>query len=381
MICGIDRNSPKKSGIGLQLLLKYAQTHSEPMAWKILRVLASSSSLEIKMLFLPHIDTLMTFAQKLDGESPFRPLNDPSPDAIPFISIIGILGSLKIPEFDFYKLNEHYGLLQLISTQISSNLQRTRQSIRHHGVNKELTKQISPALEQSDDILLECVKLLGTMLLDGDMVEVVQSFVISPEQQIYAAEGTPSRPSAASGRKSSAKSSLQSIPHLLMDVIQLKQDDQQILLQAISTVHKYIVSSDEICLQMLSNQDIVPSITRLLWDPNEEVRNYAELCLSRMEAVALERGIDGTIGHELKQKRFQFHNAEWIMSVQDEVIDMFESSNIADDKMNHLAPKLDANERFIGSSEFLASTEDISPESAGYKDSLFQHRGEQLQFI
>ena len=351
MICGLSPDSKEKSPAGLKLLVKRAIKNHVGIIWKLMRVIAASQSQIIKMSFLHFVDDIMKYCHNLDPNAPFKILSANElpeeeftiheQEAVAFVAIIGIMGSIEIPEFDYSKLNSRYNLVELISTYIQVNLHLTRRSLRNPTVNDEadFVKSISLALEPSDDLLLECIILLGTMFQDVEFTTHVYAVKLSTaEAQALMPPTTVSRPTAASGRKTSTQQLETSFPQLLLETIQLKQDDPEILYQTIRTIYSLIRSSHEVCAQVIEQHpQLIDELAQLIWDPSPEISDKTGLCLSLMEQVERSMHVSpkdqidangarqlGRVGRMLRERRFQYMHADWVMAVQDDVMQLAE---------------------------------------------------------
>lgn len=136
---------------GLKFLLKRALKTRDPLLFKMLRNMCEHDDLSIKMRFLDGIDEMMVLL-----------LNSAdNPDLM--VEILGVLGNLNIPDFDWGKLAASYNLLDYLAAIITKSLRGT----------VETSESIGQGVEENDDILLQAIIVLGTMANDENIAPMV----------------------------------------------------------------------------------------------------------------------------------------------------------------------------------------------------------------
>eukprot|EP00049_Salpingoeca_infusionum_P004975 m.86470 g.86470 ORF g.86470 m.86470 type:complete len:781 (+) comp12811_c0_seq2:111-2453(+) len=228
-------------GKGVNFILKRALRTHDPLLLKLTRALCSHPGK--KELLLEFIDPLA------------NQVHDSQDDPDMLVELIGILGCLDIPEFDFQQLADEYDLLPL------------------------LARLLLPTAHVADDLVLEAVVLVGTLLTDPACAPMVAST---------------------------------SIVVSLITLLKQKQDDDEIVLQIIYVWNKLLFYSDtrEVVLHEVQ---AVSYLLDLMHDKNEAIRKVIS---SALDIVA---ECDATWAREIKMKQFSFHNSTWLENVLGEV--------------------------------------------------------------
>lgn len=161
---------------GLKFLMKRAFKHKDPLLFKLVRNIAShDGGNNLKMLFLDYIDDIMALIMKSGSQ----------PDLM--VELLGIIGSLSIPDFDFAKLCQAYKLNDLISNHLIKAVAMTGNGNGGGGGNNnnqllssssKIPSEIRGALCDDDDITLEMIILVGTMVADEGMVTIIKQSTI-----------------------------------------------------------------------------------------------------------------------------------------------------------------------------------------------------------
>jgi hypothetical protein len=139
---------------GLKYLLKKSLKNRDPILFKMLRALSSHDDINIKLRFLDGIDEMMGLMLR----------SKDNPNLL--VEILGILGNLIIPDFDFVKLSTSYRLLDFLSNVISDSIHQNDQE--------------NIGIEENDDILLQAIILVGTMSIDDSMSDLISKSNILP---------------------------------------------------------------------------------------------------------------------------------------------------------------------------------------------------------
>ncbi|KAJ2999415.1 Kinesin-associated protein 3 [Globomyces sp. JEL0801] len=139
---------------GLRFLMKRAVKTRDPLLFKMLRNISEHNDINIKLRFLDFIDDMMhLMLNSMDN-----------PELL--VEILAILGNLTIAEFDFGKLASTYDLLSFLTNLMVKLI--------HPDQNTDSgEKPVGEGIDENDDILLQCIILLGTMSLDENMAPMV----------------------------------------------------------------------------------------------------------------------------------------------------------------------------------------------------------------
>jgi hypothetical protein len=76
------------------------------------------------------------------------------------VEILGIMGNLCIPQFDFAKLAQAHDLLSFIERILAKSVKTAI---------KRSQNQVGELLSEDDDVLLECIIVLATMSIDQNI--------------------------------------------------------------------------------------------------------------------------------------------------------------------------------------------------------------------
>lgn len=115
--------------------------------------------------------------------------------------LLGILANLTIPDFDYHKLVTSYNLLDVLAKVMQQSLSQSSES------------KDSGGLDESDDVLLECIMTLGTLAEDESIAPLI---VASP------------------------------ILELLVECMIVKDEDDEMILQLCFTIYQFL-SHEETC--------------------------------------------------------------------------------------------------------------------------------------
>eukprot|EP00042_Codosiga_hollandica_P042405 m.388259 g.388259 ORF g.388259 m.388259 type:complete len:872 (+) comp56324_c0_seq1:508-3123(+) len=233
---------------GLKFLVKRVLKHEDPLLLKMINNLSRHQ--HVKELFLEEIDG---FAQKLTQ----RPL--PANDFL--VELLSILANMTFREFNFELLISQCSLLRFISDKLRN-----------------------PTTE--DDLVLETIRLLGTMLVSDEVSALVaQSDVLQ----------------------------------VLLDVLHAKQQDDEIVFQIMHVFYRGLCHEATVGLVMRSQA--IPFIEDLAMDKSFNVRSVCEKALE----IIGER--DMTRAEKIRESRFLTHNSKWV-----EVIQQDDRSHLYDDE-------------------------------------------------
>ncbi|KAI8809755.1 kinesin-associated protein-domain-containing protein [Cladochytrium replicatum] len=247
---------------GLKFLMKRALKTRDPLILKMIRNISHHDGVQMKMLFLDYIDELMHIL-----------LKSSSPEIT--VEVLGILANLTIPDFDFAKLAEAYGLLGWISRRLSqgcADLRGSNPNASRMSAQQQQNEGIRGGIAEDDDILLETISWLGTMANDENIPRMVAST---------------------------------NIIFLLMDLMIGKEEDDEMILQIIYAIYQFLL--DPTSRNMLITQtQVVSYLIDLLYDRNVEIRKMCDVCLDLIAEI------DEDWVKKIRQQKFQWHNSEWL---------------------------------------------------------------------
>ncbi|KAJ3092909.1 Kinesin-associated protein 3 [Physocladia obscura] len=98
-----------------------------------------------------------------------------------FVEVLGIIGNLNIPDFDFAKLAQAYSMVDLVQRKLTSAVaddsHRVAASHKKSTAKKrnddEAAERAGEGLSEDDDVTLEVIVLLGTMAHDENIAPMV----------------------------------------------------------------------------------------------------------------------------------------------------------------------------------------------------------------
>ncbi|KAJ1556673.1 Kinesin-associated protein 3, partial [Cladochytrium tenue] len=123
---------------GLKFLVRRALKTKDALLLKMVRNVALHQG-DVKLLFLDHIDDLMHLLQKSLTQ----------PDIV--VELLGTLASLTIPEFDFAKLAEVYGLLDILQKRLAMAVAAAATSAKAAGGARPATAATPSAVGLAED--------------------------------------------------------------------------------------------------------------------------------------------------------------------------------------------------------------------------------------
>ncbi|KAJ3293590.1 Kinesin-associated protein 3 [Borealophlyctis nickersoniae] len=240
---------------GLKFLMKRALKTRDPLLFKMVRNLSMHDG-GIKMLFLDYIDDIMHVL--------FKPT---TPPAI-LVELLGLLGNLTIPDFDFAKLAEAYNLIDFISRRLAA-------AVAGAGGSSGNSPEKEGGITEEDDITLEVVILLGTMGNDGDVAPMIART---------------------------------NVLGLLIDLMIAKEEDDEIILQVIYCIYQFLLQGSTRTI-LLTRTQVVSYLIDLLYDRNVEIRKMCDICLDIIAEI------DEEWVKKIRQQKFQWHNSEWLQLI------------------------------------------------------------------
>jgi hypothetical protein len=185
-----------------------------------------------------------------------------TPDLL--VEILGTLANLTSPEVQWVELCEGSGLIELLHRLLVVGF-------------------------SEDDLILECVMLVGTIAMDQYAAPLI------------------------------AASQLVKVLH---ELLAEKQEDDEIVLQLIFTFHCLLMSPETRDVILDESPEVVRFIMDLLRDKNSAIRAQANRTLGLIQNIDLERS--NTLGRtpqwaeKIKDLRFEEHNREWVVEMRRE---------------------------------------------------------------
>ncbi|KAI8916105.1 kinesin-associated protein-domain-containing protein [Gorgonomyces haynaldii] len=216
---------------GLRFLMKRALKTKDPLLLKMLRNISQHPEQQ------DFIDDMMSLILASTNNQEV------------LVELLGILGNLVIPEFDFAKLVETYDFLSYLYSLLMPSSRKQDTRLNTQGVAED------------DDVLLEVVILIGTMALDENIPPKIAQTQILPS----------------------------------------KEEDDEMILQLCYCMHQYLLH--DVTCRLLIGKTLVNLLIDLLYDRNMEIRKVCDAALGE---------IDEDWERKLRIQKFAWHNSEWI---------------------------------------------------------------------
>merc|ERR1719446_473487 len=179
------------------------------------------------------------------------------------VEVLGTLANLVNPEVQWADLCEGSELIELLHRLLVVGL-------------------------SEDDIVLECIMLVGTIACDSEAAPLL----------------------AAS-----------KILQVLQELLAEKQEDDEIVLQLIFTFHCLLMHTETRDM-ILDETEVVSYLCELLRDKNAAIRAQADETLHLIQAIDLARaqrfGREPQWSERIKHLRFEEHNREWVQEMRRE---------------------------------------------------------------
>mmetsp|Transcript_31985 Transcript_31985/g.38691 ORF Transcript_31985/g.38691 Transcript_31985/m.38691 type:complete len:802 (+) Transcript_31985:194-2599(+) len=230
-------------GHNLARLVTRGMETLDPLLFKVVRNV-SQHDMQLKLKFKPFVDDLAIL------------LKSPETTSELLVEVLGTLGNLNIPEFDFYHLVCEHHLLEFLAHHLSPG-----ESWDMHQVE--------------DDIVLEAIIFVGTLCNENTAPHIVDAGLVER----------------------------------LFQLMSDKKEDDEMVLQITFTFHRLLLF-EPTREALLRHTKVVFYLVDLLQDKNKEVRKTAD--------HALDVIIDTDEGWAVKIRRMKFeaHNQEWLAVVQ-----------------------------------------------------------------
>ena len=304
IICG--EKGENAVGIGLKLLMRRALKTLDPLVWKLLRILCTGTTAEktdMKMAFLPFTEDMAKVLVKKNNDTSSA---TPEGKAL-IVEILGIFAQMTIPDFDFVKLVETYSLLDILVDHLKPCLVQGGYSMNFPGGSggsggddhDDHDLPMPPQVQHDDDIALECIHLLGTMVqCDANMGSVLAQHV------------------AWRGSSSGDVSLVQVVVKLLLS----KTTDQEFTLQLLHVIYQCLLHEELRSLLLHQCPQIVSYLMELTSGStatdSESIQSLCDTCLDMIaddtgNASAADNG-SGILAAEIQRQRFIESNREWL---------------------------------------------------------------------
>lgn len=325
-ICGLSGIQDKNNGLGLKLVFKKATKMQDPVLFKLLNILASRDSPDIKNLFLPFLPDFFTII-----ENEQRQTDSESKTIIS--ETFGILASIfngpaRVSQYDKQQFNFYAVLEAYLADMVH----------REQKLNSDST--IPPNLSEDDDILLGIIRLLRSLAHDPVVFSNIANTNIIP---------------------------------LIIQQMFEKSDDTTIVEHTLGTIAVYL-SNENPCQQIIIQHanTLIPFIEECLY---EDCKQMADSCLAALqEALGDVDYIDDAIVERVKRARFIAFNDEWSAAANikanapadDELnVDNFDESVlygeiIDNDPLYDEAMQLENESTFLDQQRFFLSSLDLS---------------------
>jgi hypothetical protein len=172
------------------------------------------------------------------------------------------------------------------------------------GILDFIQKHIVPGYAE-DDIILECIMLIGTVTCSDKCAKLVKTTMV-----------------------------IQQLNNLLEE----KQEDDEMVMQIMFAFYKLLLckSTREM---ILHETKVVNYLLELLQDQNPRIKKLAD------EILGLVQEIDDDWKEDIKSKRFEIHNQEWLDQVANNTSEQWEEESDEDSGQMHWADMSDLDNR------------------------------------
>lgn len=174
------------------------------------------------------------------------------------VELLGILGNMEFPEFSYEPYFKQFNLTTFLF---------------HH---------LLPSRQVEDDIILEVIIVTGVVCSDAEC-----AYMISKTNLVKA----------------------------ICDLFDDKQRDDEIALQILYVFYKFL-SFESTRAIMMRQRHIIDALASLLRDKNEPIRKMADRSLD------LVMRFNPGLAEELKLKKFEVYNEEWLNAVKEQGVDI-----------------------------------------------------------
>lgn len=306
IICGEPAEDTNDGGgIGLRLLLKRALKTGDPLLWKLIRTLATTST-SARASFLPFIDDLGKMFMVVHGNSIGYARNSASADdsLALMADLLGIFSCLaSLEDFDYVQLNSSFKLLDACSVHLLNALHPS--STRAIGSSSTDALPLPATIHPDDDVALECVLLIGSMLsADNQMPSVLASYQC---RDMSTSRGV-------------------TLLQLLVRLLIAKPEDQEFTLQVLHVLYLCLVADATREALLGDSPHIASYLLEIRSSDGDarggtvpyilEIRTLADNCLDIImddNAHRVGAGRDtALLSLDIQQQRFLRNNAHWL---------------------------------------------------------------------
>ncbi|XP_076806498.1 kinesin-associated protein 3-like isoform X2 [Clavelina lepadiformis] len=239
-------------GKGIKFLVRRAFKFKDPLILKMIRNMSQHAG-PIKSLFIEHAGAFAK-AIKIEKDEDF------------VIECLGTLGNLNHPNLNYEAILERYDLMAFIQRILKPN-------------------------QAEDDLVLECIVLLGTVALDGNCAAML---------------------------------SKSGIIQVLIDLLNAKQEDDELVLQ-IAYVFYQMIWHEETRIVIVSKTQVPAYLIDLMHDRNTEIRKVCDNTLD----IIMEYDVEWA--KRIQLEKFRWHNSQWIDMVESQQQNDVDDDDIYDD--------------------------------------------------
>ncbi|OMJ87705.1 hypothetical protein SteCoe_10549 [Stentor coeruleus] len=211
-----------------------------------------------------------------------------------------ISAAVSIPEMDF--VVEVLGVLVNIDSE-----ELWSKALPNTQLLEFIQKNIVPGYAE-DDIILECIMLISTIVCSDKCAKLIGGTTIIKQ---------------------------------LNSLLEEKQEDDEMVMQIMFSFYKLLLSKST-RENILHETKVVNYLMELLQDQNPRIKKMAD------EILALVQEIDEEWKEEIKLKRFQIHNQEWLEQVANNVSEEWEEESEDDSGQVQWADLSDLDGRVWG---------------------------------
>ncbi len=237
-----DNATVMASGDGVGSLLKRTAANFDPLLMKLIRNISEVKDQKVKLEFTRYLHTLTGMLLKSS-------LKQTSTDFL--VNALAALANTTVDEFAYADLARQHGLIDFLLKHLVLGF-------------------------ADDDVVLEVVKVLSTLMLDARAAPLLGSARVV--QKLY-------------------------------DILCAKRDDVEIVFQLVYLCYKLVYHTAS-RNSVIQNERLVGCLLDLVVDPNEEIRRFANLTVD----IILEASVEW---HDrIRERRFAACNYYWLQFLE-----------------------------------------------------------------
>ena len=221
----------------LEALVNHALETEDELLMKIVRNISQQEDQDIKALFRPFLAKFAATVQEPQLTADFA------------LELLGTLGNIALPEFEYEEILGERGLIEFLSEHLVP-------------------------VETEDDMLLEAVIFIGTVCTEKTAQEILRSGIASR----------------------------------LLNLLEEKKDDEEIVLQTAFALHKLLLC-EAAREELLTKTQVLPYLVDLLNNKNAEAKLTADKALDYVMDVSEQHA------PKIRSMKFETFNQEWIQVV------------------------------------------------------------------